>query len=91
MFFSESTTLMRATVGEKSDPAAQALFQAAVRAEFAYSRIEWWDRAQAASKGAVIAEGDRSRAAAFICDSSHCGQPIFNPGQLTVAALQGLE
>jgi uncharacterized protein YyaL (SSP411 family) len=76
------------TVGDKSDPAAQALFQAAVRAEFAYSRIEWWDRGEAASKGVVIGGGDRSRAAAFICDPSHCGEPIFNPGELTVAALR---
>jgi uncharacterized protein len=69
-------------VGHKSDPAAQALFQSALRYPASYKRLEWWDPAEGKLPNPDVQYPELNRAAAFICTNRACSPPIFNPADL---------
>jgi uncharacterized protein len=62
--------------GGKDDPAAQALFAAALRIPAAYKRLEWWDRREGPLPNPDIRYPALSRAAAFVCTAQRCSLPI---------------
>jgi uncharacterized protein len=62
--------------GGKDDPAAQALFAAALRIPAAYKRLEWWDRREGPLPNPDIRYPELSRAAAFVCTARRCSLPI---------------
>ncbi|HKM89158.1 MAG TPA: DUF255 domain-containing protein [Candidatus Acidoferrales bacterium] len=64
-------------VGHKDDPAAQALFQAALRYPVAYKRLEWWDTREGRLPNPDVQYPELRQAAAFICTSRTCSPPIF--------------
>jgi len=64
-------------VGHKDDPAAQALFQAALRYPAAYKRLEWWDTREGRLPNPDVQYPELKKAAAFICTSRTCSPPIF--------------
>ncbi len=66
-------------VGHKDDPAAQALFQAALRYPVAYKRLEWWDTREGRLPNPDVQYPELRQAAAFICTSRTCSPPIFQP------------
>jgi uncharacterized protein len=66
-------------VGHKDDPAAQALFQAALRYPVAYKRLEWWDTREGRLPNPDVQYPELKQAAAFICTSRTCSPPIFQP------------
>ncbi len=69
-------------VGHKDDPAAQALFQAALRYPVSYKRLEWWDTREGRLPNPDVQYPEMSRAAAFICTSRTCSPPIFQADAL---------
>lgn len=78
-------------VGKKSDPAAQALFRAAMDVGFSYKRLEWWDAAEG-----TLARNDRQYpplpyAAAFISTTSTMSAPIVDPHILEVLSAKASE
>jgi uncharacterized protein YyaL (SSP411 family) len=72
-------------VGAKSDPAAQALHAAALSYPPDYMQIEWWDRAEGALPNSKVQYPRLERAAAFVCTSSACSMPIYEPSGISVA------
>ena len=66
-------------VGHKDDPAAQALFRAALRYAVAYKRLEWWDTREGRLPNPDVQYPELKQAAAFICTSRTCSPPIFQP------------
>jgi uncharacterized protein YyaL (SSP411 family) len=66
-------------VGHKDDPAAQALFQAALRYPVVYKRLEWWDTREGRLPNPDVQYPELKQAAAFICTSRTCSPPIFKP------------
>ena len=75
-------------VGHKDDPAAQTLFQAALRMPSGYNRIEWWDQREGALPHADVEYPplDEAKAAAFVCSERTCSKPIFDPDQIQAKA-----
>ena len=73
-------------VGAKSDPAALALYQQALRYPVVYRRIEWWDITEGAMPNIDVKYPTLSRAAAFVCASGACSAPIFEPAKITAKA-----
>ena len=69
-------------VGHKNDPAAETLFQAALRYPASYKRLEWWDRVEGQLPNPDVQYPELNRAAAFICTNRACSPPIFNPTDL---------
>jgi len=65
-------------VGAKADPAAQALFHAALTYPSFYKRVEWWDTKEGKLPNPDIQYPSVSRAAAYICTERTCSAPIFN-------------
>jgi uncharacterized protein YyaL (SSP411 family) len=80
-------------VGHKNDPAAQSLFQAALRYPASYKRLEWWDTAEGKLPNPDVQYPELNRAAAFICTNRACSPPIFNPADLParIDKLSGLQ
>ena len=70
-------------VGHKDDPAAQRLFQAALRYPANYKRLEWWDTREGKLPNPDVQYPELSRAAAFVCTNKVCSAPIFNPADLS--------
>jgi uncharacterized protein YyaL (SSP411 family) len=70
-------------VGHKDDPAAQSLFQAALRYPASYKRLEWWDGREGKLPNPDVQYPELSRAAAFVCTNKVCSAPIFNPADLS--------
>jgi uncharacterized protein YyaL (SSP411 family) len=66
-------------VGPKDDPAAQTLFQAALRYPSSYKRLEWWDVKEGALPNPDVQYPKLQRSAVFICTDRTCSQPIFKP------------
>lgn len=69
-------------VGHKDDPAAQNLFQAALRYPSDYKRLEWWDVREGRLPNPDVQYPELKQAAAFICTSHTCSPPIFDPSKL---------
>jgi uncharacterized protein len=66
-------------VGPKDDPAAQALFQSALRYPSGYKRLEWWDVREGALPNPDVQYPQLKTSAAFICTQRACSPPIFKP------------
>jgi len=69
-------------VGPKDDPAAQALFQAALRYPASYKRLEWWDVSEGALPNPDVQYPQLKTSAAFVCTQRVCSPPIFKPDDL---------
>jgi uncharacterized protein len=70
-------------VGRKDDPAAQALFQSALRYPSGYKRLEWWDVREGALPNPDVQYPQLKTAAAFICTQRACSPPIFKPEDIS--------
>lgn len=77
-----SEPLHLTVVGHKDDPAAQNLFQAALRYSSDYKRLEWWDVREGRLPNPDVQYPELKQAAAFICTSRTCSPPIFDPNKL---------
>jgi len=77
-----SQPLHLTVVGHKDDPAAQKLFQAALRYPSVYKRLEWWDVREGRLPNPDVQYPELKEAAAFICTSRTCSPPIFDPEKL---------
>src|SRR5215475_9336693 len=79
-------------VGHKDDPAAQSLFQAALRYPANYKRLEWWDTREGKLPNPDVQYPELSKPAAFVCTNKVCSAPIFNPADVIakVDKLSGL-
>ena len=64
-------------VGAKSDPAARALFDVALRTPGSYRRIEWWDRAEGALPNNDVEYPQLKKAAAYVCTAGRCSRPSY--------------
>jgi uncharacterized protein len=71
-------------VGSKGDPAARALYLAALKQPTTYRRIEWFDEAEGPLPHADVEYPRLGRAAAFLCTEKSCSAPIFAPEKLKV-------
>ena len=69
-------------VGAKSDPAAAALYRAALAYPAVYRRIEWWDRSEGPLPNPDVRYPPLGSAAAFICTDGACSMPIVEPAQI---------
>jgi uncharacterized protein len=80
-------------VGPKDDPAAQALFQSALRYPATYKRLEWWDSREGALPNPDVQYPQLKTSAAFICTQRACSPPIFKPEdiQAKVDKLSGVQ
>ena len=72
-------------VGSKKDPAAQALYAAALTYPSTYKRVEWWDPSEGPLPNADVAYPALKRAAAFTCAQGSCSSPVFEPAQVAAA------
>jgi hypothetical protein len=66
-------------VGPKNDPAARALFEAALQYPSFYKRSEWWDTREGKLPNPDVQYPSVSRAAAYVCTERTCSAPIFKP------------
>jgi hypothetical protein len=66
-------------VGHKDDPAAQALFHAAIAYPSGYLRVEWWDEREGRLPNPDVQYPQLKSAAAFICTGTTCSSPIYKP------------
>jgi uncharacterized protein len=71
-------------VGSKADPAARALFLAALKQPTTYKRVEWFDEAEGPLPHADVEYPQIGRAAAFLCTENSCSAPIFTPEKFRV-------
>jgi hypothetical protein len=78
-------------VGAKADPAARALFHAALATPGWYKRVEWWDQAEGPLPNPDVQYPALDRAAAFVCTENRCSLPAFIPEDLPerIAATRG--
>jgi uncharacterized protein YyaL (SSP411 family) len=66
-------------VGPKDDPAARALFEAALQYPSFYKRLEWWDTREGKLPNPDVQYPSVPRAAAYVCTERTCSAPIFKP------------
>jgi uncharacterized protein YyaL (SSP411 family) len=71
-------------VGSKEDPAARALFLAALKQPATYKRVEWFDESEGPLPHADVEYPRIGKAAAFLCTERACSAPIFAPAKLRV-------
>jgi uncharacterized protein YyaL (SSP411 family) len=71
-------------VGPKDDPAAKALFQAALQYPAFYKRLEWWDTREGKLPNPDVQYPSVSRAAAYVCTERTCSAPIFKAEDVSV-------
>ncbi len=65
-------------VGPRSDAAARALFDAALRTPGSYRRVEWWDRSEGPLPRADVSYPEFAKAAAYVCTAGRCSRPSFD-------------
>jgi uncharacterized protein YyaL (SSP411 family) len=80
-------------VGYKDDPAAKALFQAAMQYPASYRRLEWWDTREGKLPNPDVQYPAVKRAAAYLCTERTCSAPIFSADQIagTVRRVRGAQ
>jgi uncharacterized protein YyaL (SSP411 family) len=71
-------------VGRKDDPAARALFVAAMQYPVSYKRLEWWDTREGKLPNPDVQYPSVSRAAAYLCTEQTCSAPIFKAEEIAV-------
>lgn len=81
-FESSNDPLHITVVGSKGDPAARALFEAAIRYPAVYRRIEWWDRSEGNMPNPDVQYPKLAKPAAFVCTDRTCSLPIFSAGDI---------
>jgi uncharacterized protein YyaL (SSP411 family) len=69
-------------VGYKDDPAAKALFLAAMQYPATYKRLEWWDTREGKLPNPDVRYPAVKRAAAYLCTERTCSAPIFSAGEI---------
>jgi hypothetical protein len=79
-------------VGQKDDPAAQSLFQAALLYPSTYKRLEWWDAREGKLPNPDVHYPQLTKPALFVCTASTCSSPIYEPEKVpaTVAKLMNV-
>jgi uncharacterized protein YyaL (SSP411 family) len=70
-------------VGRKEDPAARALFRAAIGHRITYKRVEWWDDREGKLPNEDVEYPKFDKAAVFVCTDRSCSPPIFDPAKIT--------
>jgi uncharacterized protein YyaL (SSP411 family) len=80
-------------VGRKDDPAAKALFLAALQYPSLYKRLEWWDAREGRLPNADVQYPSVPRAAAYVCTERTCSAPIFKAEEVAgkVSRVLGLQ
>jgi uncharacterized protein YyaL (SSP411 family) len=71
-------------VGHKDDPAAKALFLAAMEYPSTYKRLEWWDTREGRLPNPDVQYPVVQRAAAYLCTERTCSAPIFSAEEIAV-------
>jgi uncharacterized protein len=71
-------------VGHKDDPAAKALFLAAMQYPSLYKRLEWWDTREGKLPNPDVQYPAVQRAAAYVCTERTCSAPIFKAEEVSV-------
>lgn len=71
-------------VGAKSDPAARALFDAAMRTPASYRRIEWWDRTEGPLPHPDVAYPELTKPAAYVCTAGRCSRPSYEASDYAI-------
>jgi uncharacterized protein len=69
-------------VGRKDDPAAGALFLAALGYPSFYKRVEWWDIREGKLPNPDVQYPVVQRAAAYVCTERTCSAPIFKADEV---------
>ncbi len=70
-------------VGQKTDPAARALFLAALRYPLAYRRVDWAVPGEKALPYTETEYPTLGRAAIFVCSGTKCSPPTLNPADVS--------
>jgi uncharacterized protein YyaL (SSP411 family) len=70
-------------VGRKDDPAAQALFAAAMEYPASYKRLEWWDTREGKLPNPDVQYPSVQRTAAYVCTERTCSAPIFQAEEVS--------
>jgi len=80
-------------VGHKDDPAAKALFLAALQYPSFYKRLEWWDTREGKLPNPDVQYPAVQRAAAYVCSERTCSAPIFKADEVAarVSRVLGLQ
>jgi uncharacterized protein YyaL (SSP411 family) len=71
-------------VGHKDDPAAKALFLAALQYPSFYKRVEWWDTREGKLPNPDVRYPAVQRSAAYVCTERTCSAPIFKAEEVAV-------
>jgi uncharacterized protein len=71
-------------VGHKDDPAAKALFLAAMQYPATYKRLEWWDAREGKLPNPDVQYPAVQRAAAYLCTERTCSAPIYSAEDIAV-------
>jgi hypothetical protein len=71
-------------VGHKDDPAAKALFLAALQYPSLYKRLEWWDTREGKLPNPDVQYPAVQKAAAYVCTERTCSAPIFKAEEVAV-------
>jgi hypothetical protein len=71
-------------VGRKDDPAAKALFAAALKYPASYKRVEWWDTREGKLPNPDVQYPAVQRPAAYVCTERTCSAPIFKADDVSV-------
>jgi uncharacterized protein len=71
-------------VGRKDDPAARALFLAALQYPSFYKRVEWWDTREGKLPNPDVQYPVVQLAAAYVCTERTCSAPIFKAEDVAV-------
>jgi uncharacterized protein YyaL (SSP411 family) len=69
-------------VGGRDDPAARAMFAAALHRSSPHKLVEWWDRRRGPAPRGEDYFPDLGQAAAFLCANGTCSNPITDPAAL---------
>jgi uncharacterized protein len=77
-----SAPLHITVVGGKNDPAARALFLAALKQPESYKRVEWLDETEGPLRNADVEYPRIGKPAAFLCTDKSCSAPISTPERL---------
>jgi uncharacterized protein YyaL (SSP411 family) len=71
-------------VGHKDDPAANALFRAALQYPASYKRVEWWDVREGKLPNPDVQYPAVQRAAAYVCTERTCSAPIYKAEEVAL-------